>query len=183
MPIVGRPEGAGGVEPKADPKHAARDPTRHPRSTSKSPTRAGKVIRKFKGPAKLGVNRTSWDLRRDAFKRPPMPGEEPSEFRPRTGPEILAGHVHRHDQVPRQRGEADRARPRRSARRRSPPNSARRSSTPSCAPASCTETITAAIERIQKTRADIDSVSSKLKKDDDAARQDPRSAREIRHAS
>jgi len=36
-----------------------------------------------------------------------------------------------------------------------------------------TETVTAAIERIQKTRADIDSVSSKLKKDEDAADKTP----------
>ena len=36
-----------------------------------------------------------------------------------------------------------------------------------------TETVVAAIERIQKTRADIDSVSSKLKKPDDATDKTP----------
>src|SRR6185436_5599227 len=49
------------------------------------------VIRKFKGPARLGVNRASWDLTRDAFKRPRSEEAEQESFRPRTGPEVLPG--------------------------------------------------------------------------------------------
>jgi len=49
----------------------------------------GKVIRTLKGPAKLGLNRIAWDLRRKGFRRP---GAEkpPSPFE-RGGPEVLPG--------------------------------------------------------------------------------------------
>ena len=50
---------------------------------------SGDVIRTFDGPAKLGVNRTAWDLRRDEFKRPRNP--ERSFFFQRGGPEVLPG--------------------------------------------------------------------------------------------
>jgi photosystem II stability/assembly factor-like uncharacterized protein len=51
---------------------------------------SGVQVRRFEGPAKLGVNRAVWDLRRDAFKqtpreRPPEEGEEPQ------GPEVPPG--------------------------------------------------------------------------------------------
>ncbi|MFQ6047335.1 MAG: hypothetical protein ACE5PT_13435, partial [Gemmatimonadales bacterium] len=47
------------------------------------------VIRRFEGPAKAGLNRTSWDLRRDGFRR--LRDEDvPSEFLP-PGPGILPG--------------------------------------------------------------------------------------------
>jgi photosystem II stability/assembly factor-like uncharacterized protein len=49
----------------------------------------GKVIRRFKGPAKLGVNRAVWDLRRDTFKEPPREREE-RFFEPR-GPLVVPG--------------------------------------------------------------------------------------------
>jgi len=51
---------------------------------------AGKLLRKMEGPAKLGVNRTFWDLGRDAFKRPPTD----NRGRPRdeeTGPKVPPG--------------------------------------------------------------------------------------------
>jgi photosystem II stability/assembly factor-like uncharacterized protein len=132
----------------------------------------GTVIRKFKGPAKLGVNRTSWDLRRDAFKRPQVPGEEPSEFRPRTGPEILPGN---YTVTIRFRGNEQKQ----SVRVLPDP---RATITPEVRQAKfdavmragkVAESVTAAIERIQKTRADIDSVSSKLKKPEDATDKTP----------
>jgi len=50
---------------------------------------SGKVIRTFKAPAKLGVNRAVWNLRRDNFKEPSR-GEEPRFFEP-SGPEALPG--------------------------------------------------------------------------------------------
>jgi hypothetical protein len=49
----------------------------------------GQVIRTFKQPAKLGVNRVAWNLRRDAFKRPRV-GGPPSGFQP-SGPQVLPG--------------------------------------------------------------------------------------------
>jgi hypothetical protein len=50
---------------------------------------SGKVLKKLKGPAKLGVNRATWDLTRDAYKRPS--GEETSPGREPAGPEVPPG--------------------------------------------------------------------------------------------
>ncbi|HEX6084489.1 MAG TPA: hypothetical protein VF266_08180, partial [Thermoanaerobaculia bacterium] len=132
----------------------------------------GAVIRKFKGPAKLGVNRTSWELRRDAFKRVQVPGEEPSEFRPRTGPEILPGT---YTVTIKFRGKEAKQSVRVVADpRETVPAEARQAKFDAVMRAGkMTETITTAIERIQKTRADIDAVSAKLKKPDDATDKTP----------
>ncbi len=51
--------------------------------------RGDSVIRSFEGPAKAGVNRTAWNLRRDGFKRLQDDDEEP-EFLP-PGPAALPG--------------------------------------------------------------------------------------------
>jgi photosystem II stability/assembly factor-like uncharacterized protein len=47
------------------------------------------VIRNFEGPAKTGVNRTSWNLRHDAYRRV-RDGGPPSRFQP-SGPAVLPG--------------------------------------------------------------------------------------------
>ncbi len=47
------------------------------------------VIRKLEGPAKTGINRTSWNLRHDAFRRV-RDGGPPSRFQP-SGPAVLPG--------------------------------------------------------------------------------------------
>src|ERR1700752_2385738 len=49
----------------------------------------GTVIRRFKAPAKRGVNRAAWDLRRDPFREPPRPPE--SRFSEPAGPEVMPG--------------------------------------------------------------------------------------------
>ncbi|HVT03289.1 MAG TPA: hypothetical protein VHL58_07915 [Thermoanaerobaculia bacterium] len=51
---------------------------------------SGKKIRTFKAPATLGVNRAAWDLRADPFKDPPKPKEEGDDNEP-TGPEVVPG--------------------------------------------------------------------------------------------
>lgn len=52
---------------------------------------AGAIIRRFQGPAKPGINRAAWDLRRDGFRRPRGQQEAtPSAFLP-AGPPVLAG--------------------------------------------------------------------------------------------
>jgi hypothetical protein len=150
----------------------AGDPDKGPEVDIEVTDASGTVIRKFKGPAKLGVNRTSWDLRRDAFKRAPVPGEEPSEFRTRTGPEILPGiytvTIKFRDSEAKQSVTvlADPRSNVTSEQRQAKFDAVMRAG-------KLTETITSAIERIQKTRADIESVSSKLKKDEDAADKTP----------
>ncbi|MGH7569514.1 MAG: WD40/YVTN/BNR-like repeat-containing protein [Gemmatimonadales bacterium] len=52
---------------------------------------AGKVIRTFKGPAKLGVNRAVWNLRRDGFRQLPRPEDQPPPDEPPSGPEVAPG--------------------------------------------------------------------------------------------
>ena len=49
----------------------------------------GKLIRSFKAPARLGLNRASWDLKMDAFKEPPR--GEADRWREPSGPEVLPG--------------------------------------------------------------------------------------------
>ena len=132
---------------------------------------SGKVIRRFQGPAVLGLNRTSWDLKSDPFKRPKS--EEQSEFRPRTGPEVLPGD---YTVTVRFRGaEAKQAvrvlpdpRQQTTAEQRAQKHAAlMRAGT-------LQETATEAIERIRRTRADIDAVAAKLKKDDEpGAKKEP----------
>lgn len=50
---------------------------------------SGKIIRSFKAPARMGLNRAAWDLKMDAFKEPPR--EETERFREPGGPEVLPG--------------------------------------------------------------------------------------------
>lgn len=151
---------------------AGDDPSKPPQVDIEVADASGTVIRKFKGPAKLGINRASWELRRDAFKRPRVPGEEPNEFQPRTGPEILPGT---YTVTIRFRGNEAKQSVRVLADpRESVPAEQRQAKFDAVMRAGrLTETITNALERIQKTRADIDSVSAKLRKDDDAADKTP----------
>ena len=72
-PPAGAPEGKPGEGPQA---------------TIEVRDAAGTLLRTFKGPAKLGVNRAVWDLTIDAAKSPPT--ETPSG-RPPTGPEVPPG--------------------------------------------------------------------------------------------
>jgi photosystem II stability/assembly factor-like uncharacterized protein len=132
---------------------------------------AGKVIRKFKAPAKLGVNRTAWDLNRDAFKRPPT-GDAADDARPRSGPEVLPGtYTIRMKLGGQEATQTVRVLP---DPRETYTAEARQSKYDAILRAGrLQETATAAIERIQKTRADIDAVAAKLKKDEPAAEPDP----------
>ncbi len=126
---------------------------------------SGKVIRKFKGPASLGVNRTSWDLRRDAFKRPKT-GEETESFRPRTGPEVPPGTytvtVKFRDNEARQtvRVLPDPRETFTAETRQAKHDAILRAG-------ALQEKATAAIERIQKTRTDIDAIAAAVKKEDE----------------
>ena len=133
---------------------------------------SGTVIRKFKGPAKLGVNRTSWDLTRDAFKRPKDPDEQQESFRPRTGPEVPPGT---YTVTIKFRGNEAKQTVRVVPDPRATlADAARQSKYEAILRAGkLQETVTEAVERIRKTRADIDSVSAKLKKDEPDAEPDP----------
>ena len=51
---------------------------------------SGKVIRTLEAPAKLGLNRTAWDLGRDAWRRPPTDNRG-NPRREQSGPEVPPG--------------------------------------------------------------------------------------------
>ena len=159
---------------KPAPSDAAKKPAddKEPQVDIEVADASGKTIRKFKGPAKLGVNRASWDLTRDAFKLPKSDEPEGESFRSRSGPEVPPGTYtvtikFRGNEAkqsvtvvpdPRENILAD--------TRRAKYNAILRAG-------ALQEKTTEAIERIRKTRADIDAVSAKLKKDDDSAEPDP----------
>ncbi|HEX6641437.1 MAG TPA: hypothetical protein VF215_10015, partial [Thermoanaerobaculia bacterium] len=131
---------------------------------------SGKVIRRFKAPATLGVNRASWDLRRDAFKQPPTgaPGEESrdggAEVPP--GTYTIALKIRGQEATQTVRVVADPRETYTAEQRQSKYDAILRAGR-------VQETATAAIERIQKTRADIDAIAAKLKKDEPGAEPDP----------
>lgn len=93
MPGLPRPEekeraSRAGESERAGPEERE-EKKKEPQVEIKITDADGKVIRTFKGPAKLGLNRAVWDLRRDKFKEPPRP-EPTGFFRPR-GPEVPPG--------------------------------------------------------------------------------------------
>lgn len=120
----------------------------------------GKVIRTFKRKAVLGVNRTAWDLRRDAFKEPSR-GDEPRWFEP-AGPEVLPGPygvtIKYKDKEAKGTVEvlADPRFQIARADREAKWNTMLHAG-------AVQETLTEAIERIRSTRVDIDVVSKKVK--------------------
>lgn len=78
---------------KGDKKEEAkREEDKEPKVDVEVRDAGGQTIRRFKGPARLGVNRVAWDLKRDAFKQFPK-GDEPTaedEEEP-AGPEVPPG--------------------------------------------------------------------------------------------
>ena len=175
FPATGVPPDVPKEPVKAAPSDAAAakkpDDGKEPQVDIEVSDASGKVIRKFKGPAKLGVNRTAWDFTRDAFKLPKSEEPEQESFRPRTGPEVPPGTYtvtikFRGNEAkqpvnvtpdPRTTLSAD--------ARQAKYNAILRAG-------ALQEKTTEAIERIRKTRADIDAVAAKLKKDDDTAETD-----------
>jgi photosystem II stability/assembly factor-like uncharacterized protein len=83
--------GWGPSQPKrVTPETPAPTEEKEPKATVRVLDAAGATIRTFKGPAKLGINRAVWDLRRDAFKQFPRLEERPQESEP-AGPEVPPG--------------------------------------------------------------------------------------------
>lgn len=158
------------LKPEPDAKKPSDD--KEPQVDIEVSDAGGTVIRKFKGPAKLGLNRTSWDLTRDAFKLPKSEEPEQESFRPRTGPEVPAGT---YTITIKFRGnEAKQSVTVTPDPRETIAAGARQAKYDAIVRAGkLQETTTAAIERIRKTRADIDAVLAKLKKDDDTADKEP----------
>lgn len=159
-------------EPQAQGKEPAMGDDKAPQVDIEIADASGVIIRKFKATARLGVNRTAWDLRRDAFKRPEVPGEDAAEVRARTGPEVPPGT---YKVTMKFRGNLGQQTVRVLADPRETYTQQERQAKYDALlrAGKLTESITEAIERIQKTRVDIDAVSAKLKKPDDAAEDAP----------
>jgi sortilin (neurotensin receptor 3) len=132
---------------------------------------SGKVIRKLKGPAILGVNRASWDLTRDAFKRPTVPGQEPNRGEG-GGPEIPPGD---YTVTIKFRGQEAKQAVRVVADPRDTftPEQRQAKYDAVLRAGKVQETAVEAINRITKTRNDIDAVAAKLKKEDDDPSAEP----------
>ena len=91
---LAKPAAAAATEPKKEdqpPSDMAgkEEEEKGPQAEIKISDASGKVIRTFKSPVKMGVNRAVWDLRADTFKAPPR--EEPRFFGNDSGPEVLPG--------------------------------------------------------------------------------------------
>ncbi len=79
---------AAGKEEKKDDK---KEEDKEPKVDLEVRDAAGQLLRRFKGPARLGVNRVAWDLTRDPFKQFPK-GEEAGEDEDEpTGPQVPPG--------------------------------------------------------------------------------------------
>jgi len=155
-------EGAGGDEGKGG---------KGPKAKIEILDAGGKVIRTFDGPAKLGVNRAAWDLRLDAPRRIPRKNDsgEENEFRRSRGPEVLPGtytvRVTQGDQkaegkinvladprfqIPAGAREANFQAAQRAAKLQS--------------------TVADTVDRIARTRTDVNAVTAKLRKQDEEAK-------------
>jgi photosystem II stability/assembly factor-like uncharacterized protein len=130
---------------------------------------SGKVIRKFKGPAVMGVNRTSWDLTRDPFKTPKASAAPPDSG---GGPEVPAGT---YTVTLKFRGQEAKQTVRvLPDPRETYPAEQRQAKYDAILRAGrLNDTAVEAIDRLTATRAEIDANAAKLKKDDPAAEPDP----------
>jgi photosystem II stability/assembly factor-like uncharacterized protein len=129
----------------------------------------GETIRKMDGPAKLGINRTAWNLRSDPFDRPPSEGGSP--FFRASGPYVLPGE---YDVVVAYEDHAARGRvvvkgdPRYDL-----PEADRRAKWDALQRAGALqETVADAIRRIERIRADLDVIVRKAKAEDDRHRKE-----------
>ncbi|HEY2738814.1 MAG TPA: hypothetical protein VGK45_10440, partial [Thermoanaerobaculia bacterium] len=122
---------------------------------------AGKLVRHFKQPVFLGVNRAAWDLRRDAGKQLPVEGPPPEDP---AGPEVAPGtytvtvKLGDHEASNTVRVLADPHSTNTPADWQTREAAIERSG-------ELLDTTAEAVDRIRKTRADIDLVIAQVKKD------------------
>jgi photosystem II stability/assembly factor-like uncharacterized protein len=161
------------AEPAAD-EGQGRGKGKGPKAKIEILDASGKVIRTFDGPAKLGVNRAAWDLRYDAPRRIARQdsGEE-NEFRRGRGPDVLPGTYTVRVTMGDQKGEgtvtvvADPRFKLTPGAREASLQTTQRAMTLSTA-------VVDAVDRITRTRTDVNSITARLRKlDEEAKRQNP----------
>ena len=167
----GKPLAGTTAASKGDEGEEGRGRGKGPKSKIEILDAAGKVIRTFDGPAKLGVNRATWDLRLDAPRRIPRkvdPGEE-NEFRRGRGPEVLPGTYTVRVTYGTQKAEAKVnvvADPRFQI-----PAGAREANFKAQQHATeLLDTVTDAVDRITRTKGDVNAITAKLRKQDEEAK-------------
>jgi photosystem II stability/assembly factor-like uncharacterized protein len=132
---------------------------------------SGAVIRTFDAPAKLGINRAAWDLRADSPKRIPRKSEDDgfAEFFGSRGPDVLPGtytvRVSHGGQTaegkvqvqadPRFTGTREQREAKIVALRRT---------------GKLADVVADGVERIRRTRGDVDAITAQLRRDQEAAK-------------
>ena len=128
---------------------------------------SGKLVRTLKGPAVQGVNRAVWDLRRDPFKRPAtqQPIDEDMPWRQGRGPEVPPGtYTVRVKHGERQAEGTVRVVP---DPRITRTEADRRANYEALGRAGALQDKTVdAIDRVVRTRVDVDAVTARLRKVD-----------------
>lgn len=84
-------EKAAPAEKAEEKKDEKKEEEERPRVDVTVTDASGTVVRRFKVPAALGVNRAAWDLASDAFKQAPRPEDAPPQTDEPTGPEVPPG--------------------------------------------------------------------------------------------
>src|SRR5262249_39634305 len=125
---------------------------------------AGKLVRSFEEPATLGVNRAVWDLRRTTFKSPPRRNR--GGFFRDEGPEVLPGTYRVRVSFGDRQAEGP-AKGRPDPRSNVPQAGGEARERALLAAGALQETIADAVERIGRTRADVQAVLAKTRKDED----------------
>ncbi|HXO18533.1 MAG TPA: hypothetical protein VOA87_01270 [Thermoanaerobaculia bacterium] len=131
---------------------------------------AGKVICTFQQPATLGLNRAVWDLARNPFRSPPRParGERPA----RSGPQVVPGtytvrvRYADHEATGSVRVLPDPRSPATAAAPAAPTAIAGRQANDQAVlkAGALEEALATAVERVQRTRADVAVVTAEVKK-------------------
>jgi photosystem II stability/assembly factor-like uncharacterized protein len=84
------PPGKEAAKPAEEKKAEEKKGEEPPKAQIEVADAAGKPLRHFKAPVKLGINRVAWGLERDDFKEPPPGPDQPPQEDP-AGPEVPPG--------------------------------------------------------------------------------------------
>ena len=152
-----------------EPAEEAGGPKKGPEAKIEILDSTGKVIRSFRQAATQGINRATWDLRHDPFRRMPRPGEEDNEFRRARGPEALPGTYTVRVTYGDHKAETP-VRVVADPRVQTDPQARQALFQALQRAGAVQETLTTAIERIQKTRSDVDAITARLRKEEEDAK-------------
>jgi photosystem II stability/assembly factor-like uncharacterized protein len=175
-PVAGQPQGGKPLEGTPPPDEASAEEEgggrkRGPQAKIEILDASGAVIRTLDAPARQGINRTAWDLRADAPKRIPRKNEDEgfAEFRGSRGPDVLPGTYTVRVSYGGQKAEGKvqvQGDPRFQENREQ-----REANVAAIRRANKIQTVVAdGVERIRRTRGDVEAITAQLRRDQEAAR-------------